>query len=425
MKPPPKKCFLCGYTRANNLVVCFQCNNTVCENCFDASECTISYPRNDKARKCLGCFTNEGTAYSYDLPFSLDTLAELFGLDLNPKLISFITKRVTMTWDLPPPSGETAVTGDFLLGLMRGFSPEQRAEIFTALSPYENHSSEQTMKSRHLKVPPTVMMKSNFDKMEIDGLFFNENTQSYFYANLIIKDSTIKIAGKGVFTSSVIPKGSRAVYRGVVKTEKAHNPHYSWTISQWLPNGAPKDKIKYYKDATYLESSNWTRYVNCPPHGVRCNMTMDQRFSHIYYVATEDIEPGDELFIDYGPEYRESNFGLVVKNYNRRALCPAMTTPRHALARLKNRRHHRPSQSQVIEINDGNVSRPPFPSSCLFECPDGACKFFKAQFFFCDGCETPVPLNTPEIVHCVLCSKVYCLKHSSLCKCQPPELVVE
>ena len=40
------------------------------------------------------------------------------------------------------------------------------------------------------------------------------------------------------------------------------------------------------------------------------NMDSEQLYDKFFYVATKNIKEGDELFIDYGPEYRKYNLLL-------------------------------------------------------------------------------------------------------------------
>jgi SET domain-containing protein len=40
------------------------------------------------------------------------------------------------------------------------------------------------------------------------------------------------------------------------------------------------------------------------------NMACSQKFDKIYYYTTKNIEPGTELFIDYGKDYRKVNLGM-------------------------------------------------------------------------------------------------------------------
>jgi len=73
------------------------------------------------------------------------------------------------------------------------------------------------------------------------------------------------------------------------------------------------DTYMYYVDATDLERSNWTRYVNCGMKNAHNNMEQDQIYDKIFYTTTKEVAAGEEFFIDYGPEYRKYNLGMKGK----------------------------------------------------------------------------------------------------------------
>jgi SET domain-containing protein len=77
-------------------------------------------------------------------------------------------------------------------------------------------------------------------------------------------------------------------------------------------SGAPTSQNKelYLVDAFNVSQSNWTRYVNCGLKNRFNNLDVSQVFNQIYYLAKRDIKPGEELFIDYGPDYRKINLGM-------------------------------------------------------------------------------------------------------------------
>jgi hypothetical protein len=50
--------------------------------------------------------------------------------------------------------------------------------------------------------------------------------------------------------------------------------------------------------------------VNCGMKRRDNNMDSIQKFDKIYYFAKKNINPGQEIFIDYGVGYRKSNLGM-------------------------------------------------------------------------------------------------------------------
>ena len=113
-----------------------------------------------------------------------------------------------------------------------------------------------------------------------------------------------------------IPEGAKGVYKGVSRREQHANLYYAWTVKSFDPETGETDDDdipQYYVDAFDLKTSNWTRFVNCGMTKADNNMDTDQVFDKFFYVATRDIEAGEELFIDYGPDYRKCNLGLKGK----------------------------------------------------------------------------------------------------------------
>lgn len=128
-----------------------------------------------------------------------------------------------------------------------------------------------------------------------------------------IAPSTIPNAGMGVFAVDPIPKGAKGKYKGKIMDLNKGDPYYSWIIYDYDPNtGVPytENKELFLRDAHNPSQSNWTRYVNCGLKNKFNNMDIEQSFDHIYYFAKRDIKPGEELFVDYGPDYRKVNLGM-------------------------------------------------------------------------------------------------------------------
>ena len=125
---------------------------------------------------------------------------------------------------------------------------------------------------------------------------------------ILIKNSTVKSAGKGVFAKTLIPKGKRLCsYEGELLSEqefdKRSDTSYVFEVQKKVSG---KYKL-FYIDARKKKYSNWARYVN----GVKTpfqkkknlNVRAYQYNEKIFYKTTRNIKEGEELFIDYGDSY--------------------------------------------------------------------------------------------------------------------------
>lgn len=150
----------------------------------------------------------------------------------------------------------------------------------------------------------------------VKGQFYipsEKKGKRYKFLKLKIAPSSIPNAGKGCFTIDLIPKGSKGIYRGVLKSVNNDNVDYlySWEIFKYNKKGKTKyNKLIKYLDGSNDKYSNWTKYVNCANKNINNNMEPEQHFEKLYYIALRDILPGEELFIDYGDGYREENLNL-------------------------------------------------------------------------------------------------------------------
>jgi uncharacterized protein len=128
---------------------------------------------------------------------------------------------------------------------------------------------------------------------------------------LVVKKSRLKGAGKGLFTTKFIPKGTRIVeYKGKVTTwEEASSGRsfngYIYYVNKNHVIDAKKTLnalARYANDARGLSKiegiSNNSKYVQDD----------DNR---VYIESFRNIEAGDEIFVSYGKEYwdvvRENN----------------------------------------------------------------------------------------------------------------------
>lgn len=298
-------------------------------------------------------------------------------------------------------SHASRLSGDAISRTLKGTDPKTEALLFSFLQEKERKSLPPSKAAFDISSKDVELITSPFKSLLINALFC-DLSGSYFYVKLIIKPSLIEAAGMGVFAIEKIPRGSYGYYKGVLKSEETYNPHYSWTIRRWDPVSGDElegGEDMYYMDASDLRHSNWTRYVNCPPHGVKCNMFMEQYFSQVKYVAKEDILPGDELYIDYGRGYRVDNIGMQTKNYLTKPWCTASYRGGHLATRLPTR--HLPQRAGF----DEDVS---LPSMNLFECKRAKCPASQSDpQFFCDACERLYFLKEVSLF-CVECSKMFC-----------------
>jgi hypothetical protein len=71
----------------------------------------------------------------------------------------------------------------------------------------------------------------------------------------------------------------------------------------------------YYIDAYDPRTSNWPRWVNCARHVKEQSLRNVRCRGRVFYVATEDIVPGQELLVYYGHKYART-IDIDVKNYH-------------------------------------------------------------------------------------------------------------
>ena len=150
------------------------------------------------------------------------------------------------------------------------------------------------------------------DEGECVSEFYIPSKGKFMALRTLIKQSTIPGAGMGVYAVDKIPKGAEIRYTGVKKGENTANHYYSWEVKTYDPEtGEPDDEdVLYFIDASDIRYSNCTRTVNCGMTSKVNNMDAVQRFGKFYYIAMRDIKPGEELFVDYGEQYRKVNLGM-------------------------------------------------------------------------------------------------------------------
>lgn len=120
--------------------------------------------------------------------------------------------------------------------------------------------------------------------------------------HLIVKRSTLKGAGKGLFTRKDIPRGRKIVeYKGRISTWKEVDNHkgfngyiYYVTRSHVIDARRAKEALaRYANDAKGLSKTD----------GITNNCTYIIEGLKVYIKAMRNIPAGSELFVGYGKEY--------------------------------------------------------------------------------------------------------------------------
>lgn len=125
---------------------------------------------------------------------------------------------------------------------------------------------------------------------------------SFSKKHLVVKKSSIPNSGKGLFTKTNIPKGTRIVeYKGKVTTWKEANHHdgrngYIYYVNRNFVIDALPVKAelgRYANDAKGLSKI----------HGIRNNSDYVQDGTRVFIEAKKDIPAGSEILVSYGKEY--------------------------------------------------------------------------------------------------------------------------
>ena len=120
--------------------------------------------------------------------------------------------------------------------------------------------------------------------------------------HLIVRDSTLPGAGKGLFTKIFIPRGTHIIeYRGKITTWKdadhqdGTNSYIYFVTKNHVIDGLPyeNEKARYANDARGL-----TRVK-----GITNNCQYIEDELKIFIEAKKDIQAGSEILVDYGKEY--------------------------------------------------------------------------------------------------------------------------
>jgi uncharacterized protein len=123
-----------------------------------------------------------------------------------------------------------------------------------------------------------------------------------FEKKLVVKDSTLPDAGKGLYTREFIPKGTRIVeYKGRITSWKEvddndGNNGYIYFVKRHHVIDAsshPSALARYANDASGLQRVK----------GLTNNAEYVEDGLKVYIQASRNIPAGEEIFVEYGKEY--------------------------------------------------------------------------------------------------------------------------
>jgi SET domain-containing protein len=140
----------------------------------------------------------------------------------------------------------------------------------------------------------------------------------YIPGFLNIGYSKIPNAGLGIFANTKINKGAfLGNYMGEMHDDTNGLPKSDYLFTS-------KNRTKTFSiDGANIETSNYTRFINCSAIGTDNVMAVRHRDAteasvfvtktgkqididgYIFFFAARDIEPGEELLLDYGVKYRK------------------------------------------------------------------------------------------------------------------------
>ncbi len=120
--------------------------------------------------------------------------------------------------------------------------------------------------------------------------------------HLIVKRSTLKGSGKGLFTTKDIPKGTKIVeYKGKITTWKEVDDRKGLNGYIYYVNRNHVIDARTTKEALARYANDAKGLVRT--EGLRNNCTYEIEGIKVFIKAMRDIPAGSELFVGYGKEY--------------------------------------------------------------------------------------------------------------------------
>ncbi len=125
---------------------------------------------------------------------------------------------------------------------------------------------------------------------------------AFMEKNLKVKKSTLPGAGKGLFTTKFIPKGSRiAEYKGKVTTWKEVDHQDGLNAYIYYIN-------RHHVIDSSMHKKNLARYANDAKgseNGIRLmnNCRFVTEGTRVFMESKKDIHPHSEILVGYGKEY--------------------------------------------------------------------------------------------------------------------------
>ena len=120
--------------------------------------------------------------------------------------------------------------------------------------------------------------------------------------HLVVKRSTLKGAGKGLFTTRDIPRGKKIVeYKGKVTTWKEVDSRDGMNGYIYYVNRHHVIDAAETKDALARYANDAKGLVRV--EGLKNNCTYNIEGKRVYIVSMKNIPAGSELFVGYGKEY--------------------------------------------------------------------------------------------------------------------------
>ncbi|CAF1206711.1 unnamed protein product [Rotaria sordida] len=117
-----------------------------------------------------------------------------------------------------------------------------------------------------------------------------------------IAKSTLPRAGYGAFAARRIAKDTYfGPYGGLKHNDSliAETTGYAWTIKNEL------GELIYFIDAFDPNNSNWLRFINSANTARQQNLVAVKHLDEIFYLATRNIDAGEELLVYYGHTFAE------------------------------------------------------------------------------------------------------------------------